>query len=181
MKDNTCNYSDEWQPYIGDYDKYEYDLRLKDGTIVENCYPNAGSFSSISDKHDQQEFNGEDVAEIRFSEKPRYGLNSGVSERPQYEWLDAQSKKMDDRRFATIGVRGFGGVFAKEAMEISRVISDFGGYDYMLPQAPKSIRNKVAIPVRNSNTDPKIGRNEPCPCKSGKKYKHCCISKTNPS
>ena len=20
----------------------------------------------------------------------------------------------------------------------------------------------------------KIGRNEPCPCKSGKKYKHCC-------
>ncbi|RFQ09614.1 hypothetical protein D0N87_30145, partial [Pseudomonas sp. ATCC 13867] len=25
-------------------------------------------------------------------------------------------------------------------------------------------------PVRN---EPKIGRNEPCPCGSGKKYKHC--------
>jgi len=25
-------------------------------------------------------------------------------------------------------------------------------------------------PVR---TEPKIGRNEPCPCGSGKKYKHC--------
>ncbi|WP_321479860.1 SEC-C metal-binding domain-containing protein [uncultured Bacteroides sp.] len=24
------------------------------------------------------------------------------------------------------------------------------------------------------NTDPKIGRNDPCPCGSGKKYKHCC-------
>ncbi|MGM9539318.1 SEC-C metal-binding domain-containing protein, partial [Anaerovibrio sp.] len=23
----------------------------------------------------------------------------------------------------------------------------------------------------------KIGRNEPCPCGSGKKYKNCCISK----
>ncbi|MDD4821881.1 MAG: SEC-C metal-binding domain-containing protein [Bacteroidales bacterium] len=23
---------------------------------------------------------------------------------------------------------------------------------------------------------PKIGRNEPCPCGSGKKYKHCCGS-----
>lgn len=22
--------------------------------------------------------------------------------------------------------------------------------------------------------DPKIGRNEPCTCGSGKKYKHCC-------
>lgn len=22
--------------------------------------------------------------------------------------------------------------------------------------------------------DSKVGRNEPCPCKSGKKYKHCC-------
>src|SRR5271168_3226491 len=21
----------------------------------------------------------------------------------------------------------------------------------------------------------KIGRNEPCPCRSGKKYKHCCL------
>jgi preprotein translocase subunit SecA len=28
----------------------------------------------------------------------------------------------------------------------------------------------AATPVR---TEPKIGRNEPCPCGSGKKYKHC--------
>lgn len=26
----------------------------------------------------------------------------------------------------------------------------------------------------NRKTSKKIGRNEPCPCKSGKKYKHCC-------
>jgi len=24
---------------------------------------------------------------------------------------------------------------------------------------------------------PKVGRNEPCPCGSGKKYKHCCLRK----
>jgi preprotein translocase subunit SecA len=24
------------------------------------------------------------------------------------------------------------------------------------------------------NTEPKIGRNDPCPCGSGKKYKKCC-------
>jgi preprotein translocase subunit SecA len=28
-----------------------------------------------------------------------------------------------------------------------------------------------AKPVR---TGPKVGRNDPCPCRSGKKYKHCC-------
>jgi SEC-C motif domain protein len=27
-------------------------------------------------------------------------------------------------------------------------------------------------PVRS--TAPKVGRNDPCPCGSGKKYKHCC-------
>jgi SEC-C motif-containing protein len=26
-------------------------------------------------------------------------------------------------------------------------------------------------------TGPKTGRNDPCPCGSGKKYKHCCINK----
>ncbi|MCD6389209.1 MAG: SEC-C domain-containing protein [Desulfobulbaceae bacterium] len=30
------------------------------------------------------------------------------------------------------------------------------------------------IPVRQ---DPKIGRNQPCPCGSGKKYKKCCLRK----
>ena len=28
-----------------------------------------------------------------------------------------------------------------------------------------------ARPVR---AGPKVGRNDPCPCNSGKKYKHCC-------
>ena len=25
----------------------------------------------------------------------------------------------------------------------------------------------------------KVGRNQPCPCGSGKKYKHCCAGKRN--
>ena len=29
-------------------------------------------------------------------------------------------------------------------------------------------------PIRNSLIDPKIQRNEICPCGSKKKYKHCC-------
>jgi SEC-C motif-containing protein len=30
------------------------------------------------------------------------------------------------------------------------------------------------MPVTVVRTGPKVGRNDPCPCGSGKKYKHCC-------
>lgn len=39
----------------------------------------------------------------------------------------------------------------------------------------KKEREADIQPVR---TEPKIGRNELCPCGSGKKYKNCCINKT---
>jgi preprotein translocase subunit SecA len=35
---------------------------------------------------------------------------------------------------------------------------------------------KKQEPIRNRNA--KIGRNDPCPCGSGKKYKACCMRKT---
>ena len=39
-------------------------------------------------------------------------------------------------------------------------------------QAP---RREVSLPkVAVKRTVPKVGRNEPCPCGSGKKYKQCC-------
>jgi len=34
---------------------------------------------------------------------------------------------------------------------------------------PQSVRRPVAVAASR-----KVGRNEPCPCGSGKKYKHCC-------
>ena len=36
--------------------------------------------------------------------------------------------------------------------------------------APK--QEKTHAPI--VNTEPKVGRNDPCPCGSGKKYKNCC-------
>jgi hypothetical protein len=160
--ENTCNYSDEWQPYIGDYDKYEYDIRLKDGTIVENCYPNAGKFNSISDEHNQMQFAEDDVSFIRFSEQPRFGLNQGVSRHPQHEWLDARRKDVEKEEE----------VFSIDAGYRFKTDSD-------LPLPSKKDWHREVKPVRNSKTDPKIQRNEPCPCGSGLKYKKCCQLKSN--
>jgi SEC-C motif-containing protein len=32
----------------------------------------------------------------------------------------------------------------------------------------------VIVPETIVRSTPKVGRNEPCPCGSGRKYKHCC-------
>jgi preprotein translocase subunit SecA len=59
----------------------------------------------------------------------------------------------------------FGGGQAAAAAEARR--QKEGGD--LVSQAAEAIEK--ATPVR---TGPKVGRNDPCPCGSGKKYKHCC-------
>jgi hypothetical protein len=41
--------------------------------------------------------------------------------------------------------------------------------------APENLHKNAQQPYRRSA--PKIGRNEPCPCGSGRKYKRCCLLK----
>ena len=41
-------------------------------------------------------------------------------------------------------------------------------------------RKKLFLEQKKSGTvivGKKVGRNDPCPCGSGKKYKHCCMNK----
>ncbi len=41
----------------------------------------------------------------------------------------------------------------------------------------KSVELGEAMPKPISDIKPKVGRNDPCPCGSGKKYKKCCLEK----
>ena len=41
------------------------------------------------------------------------------------------------------------------------------------PKAESEAEGAAAPAMAPVRTEPKIGRNEPCPCGSGKKYKHC--------
>jgi preprotein translocase subunit SecA len=41
------------------------------------------------------------------------------------------------------------------------------------PEAPQA-ESEVQLPkITVRRETPKVGRNDPCPCGSGKKYKHC--------
>jgi len=42
------------------------------------------------------------------------------------------------------------------------------------PQADQPSAPAVAVPVVRE--EPKVGRNDPCPCGSGKKFKKCCAA-----
>lgn len=41
---------------------------------------------------------------------------------------------------------------------------------------PPELRPEAPRPIAGAPKAPKVGRNEPCPCGSGKKYKKCCLT-----
>ena len=45
---------------------------------------------------------------------------------------------------------------------------------FLEEDASASIRYIDPIPEKTTRAGPRVGRNEPCPCGSGKKYKKCC-------
>ncbi|MDI6601661.1 MAG: preprotein translocase subunit SecA [Thermoanaerobacteraceae bacterium] len=107
------------------------------------------------------------------------------------KWMD-HIDAMDDLRDG-IGLRAYGQVdpaveYQKEGYEmfqelIHSIQEDTVRLLYHIAvqkEAPK--REQLAKPVKDNsvpqrpikNTGKKIGRNDPCPCGSGKKYKNCC-------
>jgi len=66
------------------------------------------------------------------------------------------------------------GVFAKIPQQFlhpeSKRLQDMPGKSPKAPASPAS--NESLRPFKREL--PKVGRNEPCPCGSGKKYKKCC-------
>ena len=40
------------------------------------------------------------------------------------------------------------------------------------------VHNSAQKPETYRRPEPKIGRNDPCPCGSGRKYKHCCLNQS---
>jgi uncharacterized protein YchJ len=47
-------------------------------------------------------------------------------------------------------------------------------YPYILPMSPKYVKAIKPELHQKKKDERKVGRNDPCPCGSGRKYKKCC-------
>ena len=66
----------------------------------------------------------------------------------------------------------------KRVKELKSVFEE-NGWKYAIelkPDKPEDIRDLEILlnPLKTKIAEKKVGRNEPCPCGSGKKYKKCC-------
>ena len=77
---------------------------------------------------------------------------------PELPDIHKRRKKQEARQMAK----------EKELNELAR--------EYRKKKEEGTLRNSVNIVLFKRRT-PKVGRNEPCPCGSGKKYKKCCLNK----
>jgi len=61
-------------------------------------------------------------------------------------------------------------------------ICDERGWEIVIgvePDIPEDISEveRLLNPPKPKQVEPKVGRNDPCPCGSGKKFKKCCMNK----
>ncbi len=67
---------------------------------------------------------------------------------------------------------------AERVKELESVFQE-NGWRYTIelaPDQPEDIKDLEILlnPLKTKVVDNRVGRNEPCPCGSGKKYKKCC-------
>ncbi len=103
------------------------------------------------------------------------------------EWLrsegleaDLQEKLADDSRHGLFKAMITQGMAAGFDMTTDAGIAAFMASYYQFgnrprpsPAPPKPDTARF-VPLPEKTSQPKVGRNEPCPCGSGKKYKKCC-------
>ncbi len=66
----------------------------------------------------------------------------------------------------------------KRLKEVTKLFEE-KGWKYKIdlePDKPENIADLTRLlnPLKPAIAEKKVGRNEPCPCGSGKKYKNCC-------
>ena len=73
-------------------------------------------------------------------------------------------------------------VQTEERVKELESVFEENGWQYTIelePDEPEDIRDLEILlnPPKTRIAEKKVGRNAPCPCGSGKKYKKCCILK----
>jgi SWIM/SEC-C metal-binding protein len=91
-------------------------------------------------------------------------------------------KPFDDKKTGKLGTEKNPAVVSvqtKERVKELGAVFDKNGWKYTIelePGKPEDIKALEILlnPIKTKLAEKKAGRNEPCPCGSGKKYKKCC-------
>ena len=163
----------EWTPWIWDVDRGENSpiwenseekehilglvMRLHD-SVAEALAPGAGEFEPLFEEGD-----------VEAATNWCSGFMAGT----RFE-SDAWSERIDERPkwftpILALGLEDDGGPTPRKS-QVERWTRDVGPAVTKI-QAYWSNPEPSAAPVTSS---PTVGRNEPCPCGSGKKFKRCC-------
>lgn len=150
------NQTDEtFEAFWRDYSETE--TRIYTAILNQPAKPLAGTFKELVDR-----FEADPVLFMGFLD----GIQTSLVESFPLDKIDDAS---------TISI-----LVDSEALYLNMLIAE-ADYLYNLPQwdnvlsdikraAITKVYKKTKIVVNNNKT----GRNDPCPCGSGKKYKHCC-------
>jgi len=91
-------------------------------------------------------------------------------------------KPFDDKKTAKLGTEKNPAVVTvqtEERVKELESVFDKNGWKYTIELEPDKPEDSKALeillnPIKTKLAEEKVGRNEPCPCESGKKYKKCC-------
>ena len=91
-------------------------------------------------------------------------------------------KIFDDKKTAKLGTGknpAVVNVQTEERVKELESVFDKNGWKYTIelePDKPEDIKALEILlnPIKTKIAEKKVGRNESCPCGSGKKYKKCC-------
>lgn len=91
-------------------------------------------------------------------------------------------KIFDGKKTAKLGTENnpaIVNVQTEERVKELESVFEANGWKYTIglkPDKPEDITDLEILlnPIKTRIAEKKVGRNEPCPCGSGKKYKKCC-------
>jgi SWIM/SEC-C metal-binding protein len=101
---------------------------------------------------------------------------------PKKNYGDRKAKIYDGKKPVKLGTEKMPAVVrVKTKARMKEVASKFEKHSWkykieLKPDEPEDITDlkRLLKPPKPKIAEKKIGRNEPCPCGSGKKYKKCC-------
>jgi uncharacterized protein YecA (UPF0149 family) len=142
---------------------------------------NRQMFDKIFDSIDELKDNKEEVLAKSFVALNNGGKINEISAEIIEEY------KLDNLKYSSVIQESFKDIFASSSLWELKGNTPNSIYELLMqmsesadeeekeskPEVAPHVEEAPSMPVRRK----KIGRNEPCPCGSGKKYKKCCLNK----